>query len=199
MTQQRGIAELSVGEYLDQLAAASSVPGGGSAAALAGAMGAALLTMVTRLSLKKSVAGPGHKALQDAAPEVERLVQQLADLSQEDVNAYRAVIATRKESADTPRRDERLAEAFEGAARIPLQTATLARNGLDLAERVAPFAWDAVSSDLETARHLLVTAFEGGMANVSINLADLSGEARSRIAGAYEALMARRPDPVSRR
>ncbi len=185
------VTELTVGEYLNELAASSAVPGGGSAAAIAGAMGASLLSMVVKVSLKKSV--EGQRELQDAAPALERIARRLGTLGQEDVDAYKAVLTIRKEPAAAPRRSERLAAAIERAARVPLETATLAGEAIDLAERLTPFAWKAVSSDLETARHLLVTAFEGGLANVAINLADLDGAARAQVEAAYRELGSRRP------
>jgi len=186
----KAVTELTLGEYLNELAASSAVPGGGSAAAIAGAMGAALLSMVVKVSLKKSLE---QSELQDVAPLLERMTRRLAALGQEDVNAYRAVLTIRKEPAAAPGRGERLGAAFERAARVPLETATLAGEAIDLAERLTPFAWKAVLSDLETARQLLVTAFEGGMANVAINLADLEGAARAQVEAAYRELGSRRP------
>ncbi len=189
-----GVADLSVREYLKQLAASSAVPGGGSAAAVGGAMGAALLAMVAKLSLKKLKSDRAHGELSELAPRLENLAQRLVGLGQEDVDAYRTVLSSRREAPETPGHEERLAAAATAAARVPLEVAGLAQDTLALADHLAPLAWEGIRSDLTTARALLGAAVEGGLANVAINLADLTPADRIPIEEAYRALLAsRRP------
>jgi formiminotetrahydrofolate cyclodeaminase len=171
------VADMTVREYLDQLAATSAVPGGGSAAALSGAMGTALLSMVAKLS-ERRLQGTLREELGAFLPRLSQLSLELTRLGQEDNDAFRAVLAARKLAADIPDRRERLNRALEEATRVPLATARAARQALELAERIEALAWPAVASDVTTARHLLVTALEGGLANVRINLPELDGPVR---------------------
>jgi formiminotetrahydrofolate cyclodeaminase len=171
------VADLTVREYLDQLAATSAVPGGGSAAAVSGAMGTALLSMVVKLS-ERRVQGATREELTAFLPRLNELYLELTHLGQDDIDAFRAVMAARKLEANVPGRRERLTGALLDATRVPLATAQAARQALELAERIEALAWPAVASDVITARHLLVTALEGGMANVRINLPELDGPVR---------------------
>ncbi|MDQ6810796.1 MAG: cyclodeaminase/cyclohydrolase family protein, partial [Actinomycetota bacterium] len=98
-----------MGYYLQALASTAAVPGGGSAAALGAAMGAALISMVAKLSAKKAKAAEDRDVLTGLAPEFDQLAARLLELSQEDIDAYRAVIEARKSGAQ----GEALARAYE--------------------------------------------------------------------------------------
>lgn len=169
------VVDLAVGEYLSALAAASPVPGGGSAAALAGAMGSGLLCMVTRIALRKAKDAPVQETLRWLEIEFERCMEDLGVLSQEDIDAYDAVVMARKETGKDSRR---YADAVAEATRVPLDTADAADRALRIAERLRPLALSVTASDFETGCHLLETAFKGGMANAAINLPDLQGDRR---------------------
>ncbi len=182
------VTQTPVGEYLRNLASTAAVPGGGSAAALAGAMGAALLAMVARVSARRAGGGEIQADLGAIALECGRLSDRLAELSQEDIDAYAAVLRAKKAAPDTPGRDPEIARALETAARVPLSTATLAHRGFDLLDQLRPMAWRPMSSDVETARCLMVAAFLGGLANVAVNLPELSVDARQQVEKAYRAL-----------
>jgi formiminotetrahydrofolate cyclodeaminase len=171
------VADLTVREYLEQLAATSAVPGGGSAAAVSGAMGTALLSMVVKLS-ERRVQGALGDELGAFLPRLNELHLELIRLAQDDIDAFQAVMAARKLAADIPGRRARVTGALEEATRVPLATAQAARQTLELAERIEELAWPAVASDVITARHLLVAALEGGLANVRINLPELDAPAR---------------------
>src|SRR5713101_4217015 len=86
----------SIQHYLDELASAQPTPGGGSASALSGALGAALASMVCRLT-------PGKAGYEEVQPEIERIWEQteqlrtrFAQLLQEDIEAYGRLSATYK-------------------------------------------------------------------------------------------------------
>lgn len=196
MTASRGsVVTLPVAEYLDQLAAGTPVPGGGSAAAVAGAMGMALLAMVAQLSLKKATAAAAQRELRELAAQLDPLVEHLGRLGQDDVDAYRAVLLNRKEPADRPGRRTRQQASLLAAAQVPLETARLALQGHELAEHLGAHAWEGIGSDLATARAMLWAAFVGAMANVAINLPGLEGENRVLVEQAYTSLAARQPPP----
>jgi formiminotetrahydrofolate cyclodeaminase len=189
------VAELTVSDYLQQIASDRPVPGGGSAAALAGAMGAALLAMVARVSMKKAKGAEIQAELEVLAPEGDRLVDRLLQLAQDDIDAYGAVVQARRSVREQSADEGAVRAAAEGAARVPLSTATLARRGLDMLDQLRPLASAMVASDVDTARGLLRAAFDGALANVAINLPDLEPAAQEQLRKAYEALRAAGPRP----
>jgi methenyltetrahydrofolate cyclohydrolase len=171
----------TVGDYVQALASTAAVPGGGSAAALAGAMGAALVSMVAKLSAKKAKAVEDREVLTGLVPELDQLAARLLELSQDDIDAYRAVIEARKSGAQ----GEALERTYERAAEVPLATATAAARGLALLPQVSKRAWEVTASDLAVGSELLETGFHGALGNVAINLPELRGEAAARVERAY--------------
>jgi formiminotetrahydrofolate cyclodeaminase len=180
------VKEQTVGDYLQALASTAAVPGGGSAAALAAAMGAALVSMVAKLSAKKARAAEDRETLTSLVPEFDQLATRLLELSQADVDAYRAVIDARKSGAQ----GAALARAYERAAEVPLEVATAAARGLALLPEVSKRAWEMTASDLAVGSELLETGLSGALGNVAINLSELRGDAVARIERAYLELRA---------
>ncbi|HEY8677194.1 MAG TPA: cyclodeaminase/cyclohydrolase family protein [Candidatus Dormibacteraeota bacterium] len=179
------VVATSVGEYLDRLASASAVPGGGSAAAVAAAMGVALVAMVARISAKKVKDAADRTRLLDALPELDELRTRLARLSQEDIDAYQAVLDIRRKD---PSAAAVLQEAYGRAAEVPLETAQAARRALELCDQVSPRAWAMTQSDLQAGKRLLETGLRAALANVEVNLPDLQGSTRLRLEREWRAL-----------
>ena len=175
------VRDQTVADYIQALGSTSAVPGGGSAAALAAAMGAALLSMVAKLSARKATAEGDRDVLSGLQPELDQLAARLLQLSQDDIDAYRAVIEARKSGAQ----GETLARAYERAAEVPLTTATTAARALALVAEVSKRAWEMTASDLAVGSELLETGFHGALGNVAINLPELHGDAAVRIERAY--------------
>ncbi len=175
------VNDQTVGDYVHALASTAAVPGGGSAAALAAAMGAALVSMVAKLSAKKAKVNEDREVLEGLVPELDQLATRLLQLSQDDVDAYRAVIDARKSGAQ----GDALGRAYERAAEVPLAVATAAARGLALVPEVSKRAWEMSASDLAVGSELLETGFAGALGNVAINLPELQGDAAARIERAY--------------
>jgi formiminotetrahydrofolate cyclodeaminase len=175
------VRDQTVGDYLQALASTAAVPGGGSAAALGAAMGAALVSMVAKLSAKKAKAAEDREILTGLVPQFDRLAARLLELSQDDIDAYRAVIDLRKSGAQR----EALGRAYERAAEVPLEAATTVARALVLLPEVSKRAWEMTASDLAVGSELLQTGFAGALGNVAINLPELQGEAAARIERAY--------------
>jgi formiminotetrahydrofolate cyclodeaminase len=114
-------------------------------------------------------------------------VERLAALSQEDIDAFRAVVAARKRGEGPAG----VRQAYRGAAEVPLETARCAWEGLELATRLQPLAWAMTASDVEAAQGLLQAALAGALSNVAVNLPELDGSDRSRIQPDYERLRAK--------
>ena len=149
-------------------------PGGGTAAALTGAMGAALAEMVAALTLSKEKYAAVHEAVRPIAGLARRTRMELQRLAHEDSDAYDAVVAARRLPKDTPDqqkvRARRTSEANRLAAEVPMRTARAAARLLgampDLAKKGNPNA----ASDAGAAALLLEAATHAALLNVGINL-----------------------------
>lgn len=180
------VKDQTVGDYLHALASTAAVPGGGSAAALGAAMGAALISMVAKLSAKKAASAEDREVLTGVVPQFDQLAARLLDLSQDDIDAYRAVIDARKSKAQP----EAMGRAYERAAQVPLAAARAAASALALMPEVSKRAWEMTASDLAVGSELLEAGFAGALGNVAINLPELQGDAAARIERAYLELRA---------
>jgi formiminotetrahydrofolate cyclodeaminase len=171
------LVELTVGAFDAEVASASPAPGGGSAAALAGSIAAALVAMVCRLSLDRDDIAASDEEIAEALAQSERLRSRLLELVDEDTAAFDAVMdAVRMPKAEEPERAARsqaLTRATLGAAAVPLETLTAARHTLQLASQLAGRANPGAVSDLGVAVHLARAGAEGARLNVEINLTTL--------------------------
>src|SRR5205814_9281848 len=147
------VRDQTVGDYLQALASTAAVRGGGSAGGLGAAMGAALISMVAKLSAKKAKTAEDRETLTALVAEFDRLAARLLELSQDDIDAYRAVIDAHKSGAQ----GAAMARAYELAAEVPLATATAAARALALLPEVSKRAWEMTASDLAVGSELLET------------------------------------------
>lgn len=161
-------------DLLTAFASDAPTPGGGTGAALAGAMGAALAEMVASLTLSKEKYAAVHEAIRPIAGLARRTRQELQRLAREDSDAYDQVVAARrlpKETSDQQRvRAKKTSEANQLAAEVPMRTARSALKLLaalpDLAKKGNPNA----ASDAGAAALLLEAALHAALLNVAINL-----------------------------
>jgi glutamate formiminotransferase/formiminotetrahydrofolate cyclodeaminase len=175
------LIERTLRAFSDDLSADSPVPGGGSAAAYAGAMGAALAAMVGRISIKKQKS----EELQSFIEETDNLRSDFLRLVDDDSAAYARVAAAMKLPRTTEEekkeRQERLQAALLGASRVPLEVAETARRLLDACERGVASASPMTASDIGVGALMAETALRGAALNVMINLASLkdSGQVKA--------------------
>lgn len=166
--------KLSFEDLVAALASEAPTPGGGTAAALAGAMGASLAEMVAALTVSKEKYAASHDAVRPIGLAAARARGQLLHLAQEDSDSYDAVVAARRMPKDTDEeraaRLRRMSETNRAAAEVPMRTAREAAGLLaalpDLAEKGNPNA----ASDAGSAALLLEAAVQGALLNVGINL-----------------------------
>jgi formiminotetrahydrofolate cyclodeaminase len=161
--------------YLDKLASAEPEPGGGSVAALVGALGAALVTMVTDLTLGKDKYADVQDAVAQIRTDAEKLRAQLQELVTLDAVAYRAVALAMKLPRDTDsqkaEREHTLQAALAGAAAVPLQVAEAAAEVARLSLPAAEKGNVNAVSDAGVAVLLADAAAQSAALNVKINLA----------------------------
>jgi glutamate formiminotransferase/formiminotetrahydrofolate cyclodeaminase len=166
--------------YLDKLASAEPEPGGGSVAALVGALGAALVTMVTDLTLGKEKYADVQDAVAQIRTDSEKLRAQLQELVTLDAVAYRAVAVAMKLPRDTDsqkaEREHTLQAALAGAAAVPLQVAEAAAEVARLSLPAAEKGNVNAVSDAGVAVLLADAAAQSAALNVKINLAWIMDE-----------------------
>jgi glutamate formiminotransferase/formiminotetrahydrofolate cyclodeaminase len=184
-----------LGEVLRSFQAPDPAPGGGAAAALAGALGASLLAMVAGMSRTRGGGEEDRRALDDARPRLLEAAERLAALVDRDTEAYRAVAAAYRlpkgTEAERAARRDAVARALRGAIEAPLDTMRACRAALVEAATIARHGNPAALSDVAVAVALLEAALLGARANVDINLEALrdpaAAEAARREAEALEA------------
>jgi methenyltetrahydrofolate cyclohydrolase len=166
--------DLTLAEFAQRLASPDPVPGGGSASAVAAALGASLVAMVATLSLGRPKYAD-HTALYEyAAPTAQRLSDELFALADEDAAAYAACAIAlklpREAFADKEFRDRQIRETATVAAEVPLRCVEKCHEVLVLAEALAGRSNVNASSDLRVAALLLQAAGHGAAENVHVNL-----------------------------
>jgi len=170
--------------FIEQLAAATAVPGGGSASAAAGAMAAGLASMVARMSRGKKACVQFDAELNVALAQLEVLREELKAAIDADADAYQAVVAAFKlQKNATPEQaaaaGEAVATALRGASGVPLHVAECAAEVSALIEALRTKTNPKMGSDLTVAAALARAATEGAVANVEINLESFEAGAES--------------------
>lgn len=167
-------ADRSLSAFLDALASPDPTPGGGTASAVAGAMGASLLVMVTGLAKSRHSTDEEKAALAVAREALVPLRDRLSALADEDARSFDAVMAAYRSPKSTD--DEKAARkvaiqrALQGATQVPLDTVQASAEAMTQAEAVAACGNPSASSDVGVAIGLIEAAAAGAAANVRINL-----------------------------
>lgn len=162
--------------FVEQLAAPTATPGGGCAAAAAGAMAAALGHMVASMSRGKKAYLQFERELSEAIARLAKLREELKAAVDEDAASYDAVAKAYKQAKAAAGGDGLVAEALKGATRVPLGVAERSREVGNIVESLGPITNPNMASDLTVARALARAAVEGALANVEINLESLKDE-----------------------
>lgn len=178
MTSYRSMA---LADLLDAFASNEPVPGGGSAAALAGALGVSLLVMVAGLPKTRTGAPEEAADLAEASARLRPLRDALLELVDDDSRAYAAVLEAMRlpKATDAERRARGAAidAAMQGATRVPLETMRFCQQALRGAVVVATHGNRNAATDTGTGVELLVAALRGAGMNVDVNLKGASDAA----------------------
>ncbi|MBM4435218.1 MAG: cyclodeaminase/cyclohydrolase family protein [Chloroflexi bacterium] len=166
------LVDRTLREFSDDLASERPVPGGGSAAAYAGALGAGLCAMVLRIAAKKD-----PDAFAARVAELDNLRSDFLRLVADDGDAFtrvsEAMKMPRKSDEEKALRKQRMQAALLGASRVPLEVAKTARRLLDTAEAAMSDAPAMAVSDVGVGALMAESALHGAAMNVMINLASL--------------------------
>src|SRR6059036_3712106 len=160
--------------WLEELAGGAPVPGGGSAAALAGALAAALVAMVARLTTGRTAYAAVQERVAALLAEADALRAQLRRLVDDDAAAYARVSDAYRVLKGDPTRKRAVDQALVGAAQTPLQIARGAVRLMALAREIGAIGNKNASSDAKVAAVLAAAALTGAIENVRVNVASLS-------------------------
>ena len=177
------LADQSVRDLLTAFSAASPTPGGGSAAALASAVGASLLMMVAGLPKTRTGSADDRAALAPAGGVLADIRKRLTDAIDADTAAYDQVVAAYKlpkASADEQSaRKAAIQRALRAATDVPLGVVRLSAAALSEAITVATHGHRAAASDVGVAVALLRAGTRGARLNVEINIGSISDAAHA--------------------
>lgn len=169
--------------FIDLLAAFRSpdpTPGGGSASALSGAVGASLLAMVAVLPKPRIQNGDDERRLAAAGARCTTISDRLAALMDRDSEAYNTVVAAFRlpKSSDDEKRERsgRIQEALRFATEIPLDVMRACRDAIQGAADIAALGNANASSDVQVGLELLMAGSRGAKLNAAINLASIKDQ-----------------------
>jgi glutamate formiminotransferase / formiminotetrahydrofolate cyclodeaminase len=161
--------------FIEQLAAPTATPGGGSAAAVSGAMAAALATMVASMSRGKKAYLQYEGQLSSAVARLGQLREELKFAIDADAESYNLVMKAYKSAKDSADGGA-IGSALKEATSVPLGVAEKVVEVAEIAARLKPITNPNMKSDLTTAIALAKAALEGALANVEINLDSLKND-----------------------
>lgn len=172
------LTEKTVTQFLDELASNSPAPGGGSVAALAGAAGAALASMVCNLTIGKKKYADVQDEMTHVLQQTEQLRKELTLLIDKDTEAFNTVMATfglpKGTGQEQAARSAAIQEATKSATLIPLQVMKVCDNAMMHALTVAKKGNKNSASDAGVAALMLRAGCAGAALNIRINLGSLN-------------------------
>jgi len=162
--------------FIEQLAAPTATPGGGSASAAVAAMAAAIGSMVAGMSRTKKAYVQYEPQLSQALARLDQLREELKALIDADAESYNHVLAAYKAAKTSGDGDAVIDTAMKGATSVPMDTAIKTREVADIITTLKPITSTNMASDLTVASALASAAIVGALANVEINLASIKDE-----------------------
>jgi glutamate formiminotransferase / formiminotetrahydrofolate cyclodeaminase len=182
--------------FLDAVAQPTATPGGGSVAALAGALGASLGEMVAGLSRKKKSQAAYVEPLSEAVAEFQAASRALAEAIDRDAASFESVMAAYKLPQESPdeqrRRVAAIQQALQGAAAVPLEVARRAAEIFERLGQLEAISSPSMFSDIRVGRLMAAAGVRGALENVAINLESISdGAFAARMRSECALLLAR--------
>lgn len=181
MVEETGnLVSMKLVDFLSELASSSPAPGGGSVAALSGALGAALSSMVCNLTIEKEKYVNVQDEIKKVLNKSEKIRKKLTKLIDKDTEAFNDVMKAFKMSKETEEqkniRNKAIQEAYKLAASVPLETAIICEEILDVAMVVAIKGNQSSITDAAMSAIMAKAGVEGAILNVKINLASIKDE-----------------------
>jgi formiminotetrahydrofolate cyclodeaminase len=176
----------SIDEFLDRLASADATPGGGSAAAVMGAAGAALVSMVCNVSIGKKGYEAAEPEMRAVLAKSESLRRRLTDMIEDDVTAFDGLMSAYKLPKATEHDKASRAEAIEAslkrATQVPLDCARACGEVIALSRRAGAHGYRHVISDAGVGVSAAYAALRSAALNVLINAPAIKDRAFAELA-----------------
>ena len=173
--------QLSVRDFVKELGSDNPTPGGGSVAALCGALGAALSAMVANLTVEREKYEQTWKSMEEVKKTADELVARFLDLVQEDTDAYQKVMAAFQLPKETEEqkasRQTAIEEAMKRAATVPLETLKASETLVGIAREAVQGGNPNAITDAGAAVQLANATAVVASYNVRINLSRIKDEA----------------------
>lgn len=174
------LVEMKVTDFTDEVSRESPAPGGGSIAALAGALGVSLSSMVANLTANKRGSEEVDDILNKAAERCQEIKSKLIKAVDEDTNAFNqymdAMRMPKKSDEDKKKRAEAMQKGLKTAVQVPYNTALLSCEAIEIAATVAKYGNPNSITDVGVGAQSAYTGVLGGIYNVLINLKDIKDE-----------------------
>ena len=174
------LAELKTAEFVDLLASDAPAPGGGSAAALEGALGAALTAMVCSLTVGKKKYAEYEELAAEAQKKANDLKARFVDVMDRDTEAFNVVSAAfgmpKATDEEKAARSAAIQKGLEGCTRTPFEMMELAVETLELTASILGKSNDSAASDLGVSALSLRAAIQGAWLNVLSNIGSLKNK-----------------------
>jgi methenyltetrahydrofolate cyclohydrolase len=175
-----GLMSLTVDAFLARLASEQPAPGGGSAAALAGAMASALASMVARLTIGRERYAMNQQQMCDVQDRAEALRRRMTALVEEDARAYREVLKAyglpKGSETEHDRRAAAIQQALRRASVASLKASETCAEILDLTAEAAALGNRNAAGDAAVAALLAHAGLRGALLNVRINLRQVQNQ-----------------------
>ena len=174
------LAELKTAGFVDLLASDAPAPGGGSAAALEGALGAALTAMVCGLTVGKKKYAEFQELAEEAQKKATDLKARFVDVMDRDTEAFNVVSAAfgmpKETDEEKAARSAAIQKGLEGCTKTPFEMMELAVETLELTASILGKSNDSAASDLGVSALSLRAAVQGAWLNVLINIGSLKNK-----------------------
>ncbi len=179
------LIEKSVKDFIAQTASGEPTPGGGSVAALAGSLGAALTSMVSNLTVGKKayeeLSDDAKAKIQENFKGIEKALAELTDIVDEDTNAFSKVMEAfklpKQTDEDKKARSQAIQDGYKVALEVPLRCAKKCLKVLELQDIFADYGNINAITDVGVGTLLAYSGVEGALFNVTINLGSIKDEA----------------------
>jgi len=197
------LVSMTVERFVDEVSSSSPAPGGGSVAALAGSLGAALAAMVANLTVGKAGYEAAWESSSRLAERAQALKAALLSAVDDDTKAFDGVLAAMRlpkaTDEDKRAREAAIADAYEKATAVPLATARLCLQAIELAEQAAVSGNRNSASDAGVGALLARAALEAAILNVRINLPSVrEGAFKTATLAKIAELQAKSSGPLAR-
>lgn len=180
-THPKGLMDMRSRDLVDEVSRGTPAPGGGSIAALAGSLGAALASMVANLTQGKAASDGAERELLAAAKQAQRVKDALMLAVDEDASAFNAYMEARRLPAGTAeeqaQRAAKMQQGLKLAVEVPMRTARLSYEAMEAAEMAMRSGNPNSITDAMVGFTIASAGVRGGVWNVLINLKDVADAA----------------------